>query len=210
MATPSPITAVDFQPVNFEGDICAQLRSLLQTNDKLNLFFSWMLNADGTISNTFKQQFTSLFLPVGSIIWMPVNLVPDGYLVANGQEVSKTTYANLFSIYATNFGVASNPTDNFKLPDMQGRFPIGQGGSYPFYTPGGEATHILTIGEMPSHTHTASPSFRTLQGFDPTLAGARDLGAGNDTGDMTIDNTGGGLAHNNVPPYLAGYWLVKF
>lgn len=204
----SPITSAKFDVVNFEGDICSQLRQLLQISDNLKIWFAWAFDANGNATNEFIQQFASVFIPTGTLLWSPANYTPDGYLIANGQEVSKTTYAKLFAIWGTSFGVASNPTDNFKVPDMTGRFPIGAGGSYQLYVPGGEALHTLTVLEMPSHTHTVVPFNMPIQGFLPG-SGVRDLGPGNDTGDVTLDVTGGGQPHNNIPPYVAGYWLIK-
>ena len=39
-------------------------------------------------------------------------------------------------------------------PDLKDRFVVGAGSGYAVGATGGEATHVLTIAEMPSHTHT--------------------------------------------------------
>lgn len=41
-------------------------------------------------------------------------------------------------------------------PDLRNRFVVGVGGTYDVGDIGGEATHTLTINEMPSHNHTAN------------------------------------------------------
>lgn len=41
-------------------------------------------------------------------------------------------------------------------PDLRNRFVVGAGSSYDVDDTGGEATHILSINEMPSHSHTAN------------------------------------------------------
>ena len=46
---------------------------------------------------------------------------PDGYLICNGQDVSRTRYAELFSLLGTNFGVGDGST-TFNIPDYRGCF----------------------------------------------------------------------------------------
>lgn len=41
-------------------------------------------------------------------------------------------------------------------PDLRGRFVIGAGGSYAVGAVGGEATHTLSVNEIPSHSHSIS------------------------------------------------------
>lgn len=63
-------------------------------------------------------------LPAGSVIYTGSNLAPTGYLKANGAQVSRTTYAALFSAIGTAFG-AGNGSTTFNLPDLRGEFPRG-------------------------------------------------------------------------------------
>ena len=67
---------------------------------------------------------------------------------------------------------------------------------------GGEKTHTLTTAEMPAHTHTyTQPDEPTLDiGPIPTSTVVRSRTAGVATG-----STGGGGAHNNLPPYIVVY-----
>ena len=85
---------------------------------------------------------------------------PDGYLMCDGQAVSRTTYAALFAAIGTTYGAGDGST-TFNLPDLQGRFPLGAGAGNGLTarTVGqkdGEEVHALTADEMPAHTHTAS------------------------------------------------------
>ena len=41
-------------------------------------------------------------------------------------------------------------------PDLRDRFIVGAGNSYSVGSTGGEATHTLTVSEMPSHNHSAT------------------------------------------------------
>ena len=66
-------------------------------------------------------------IPVGSIQMGPVTDM-EGYLLCNGQAVSRTQYADLFSKIGTNFGVGDGET-TFNLPDYRGCFLRGFGGN---------------------------------------------------------------------------------
>ena len=86
---------------------------------------------------------------------------------------------------------------------LKDRFLLGAGDTYRAGTTGGEAEHTLTLSEMPSHTHT-------VPGRVNGNAGSGD-GAWDYSGNWPVEAsgntaaTGGGDAHNNMPPYLAVY-----
>ena len=64
--------------------------------------------------------------PVGTILALLDDEVPEGYLPAEGAEISRTTYADLFNVIGTKFGEGDGST-TFSLPNLVGRFLEGDG-----------------------------------------------------------------------------------
>ncbi len=62
--------------------------------------------------------------PVGSVVYMAGNSAPSGYLIANGQAVSRTTYSALFAVIGATYGAGDGST-TFNLPDLRGEFIRG-------------------------------------------------------------------------------------
>ena len=60
-------------------------------------------------------------MPTGMIFPWPGDTPPEGAIVADGRELSRTTYAGLFAIYGTKYGAGDGST-TFNVPDLDGRF----------------------------------------------------------------------------------------
>lgn len=102
------------------------------------------------------------------------------------------------SVNSTNPGTLFGGT----WSQIKDTFLLACGSTYANGSTGGSATHTLTVDEMPSHHHSLA---RT------TGAGSNTTGTGVPPhngvwqADMQTNYTGGGNAHNNMPPYLAVY-----
>lgn len=64
--------------------------------------------------------------PVGTIIIWGADTAPAGHLICNGAAISRTTYANLFNVIGTIWGVGDGNT-TFNLPNFLDRYPVGFG-----------------------------------------------------------------------------------
>ncbi|MFA5025074.1 MAG: tail fiber protein [Candidatus Shapirobacteria bacterium] len=144
-------------------------------------------------------------IPKGSIFPYAGLSAPTGFLLCDGSAVSRTTYADLFAITNTTYGVGDGTT-TFNVPDLRGIIPVGKNSLDANFTSlgqtGGAATHTLITNEIPSHTHTAV-----------MLTGGNIVPAGSGftcfLGENQTSSTGGGTAHNNLQPYLVINYIIK-
>jgi hypothetical protein len=147
------------------------------------------------------MNFTGWF-PVGWTLLWPADTAPAAFIpgqewvVPNGENISRATYADLFSLMGTRFGNGDGST-TFRLPPKGYflRFADTVGAT------GGSDTHVLTEAEMPPHTH---------QIFSPYIVSS--FGVTTATGGGGITNTssaGGGAAHNNMPAYQNWNLLMR-
>lgn len=62
--------------------------------------------------------------PVGSISLFAGSTAPNGWLICDGSAVSRTTYADLFSVIGTTYGTGDGST-TFNIPNLKGKVPVG-------------------------------------------------------------------------------------
>lgn len=75
---------------------------------------------------------------------------------------------------------------------------------------GGAANHVLTVQQMPEHKHSIDTNVGDLgnnhsANDNRIAAGDLDSQGSNGNAAQAIQNTGGGLAHNNTQPYIVSY-----
>ncbi len=161
-------------------------------------------------------QSTDPLVPTGSVFMWLTNTEPTGYLLCYGQAVSRTTYAALFAVISTVFGVGDGST-TFNLPDMRGRIPLGQddmGGSSANRVTDtnadtiggtlGSETHTLTTTEMPAHTHGLT--MRNSNGAGTLIQESADSGG---SGAQATASAGSDGAHNNLQPSITVNYIIK-
>lgn len=156
-------------------------------------------------------------VPIGTLNPFLGTEAPYGYLICQGQKVSKATYKELYQICGDTFGQST--ATEFYLPDLRGQTIAGyKEGDSTFGTLGGligslthlhnfshthgvpgvahvhsTANHTLTVAEIPSHTHqvyrgTDGSSYFGLTGKEPD---------GNTPYAVNTTATGGSQPHNH-------------
>ena len=148
-------------------------------------------------------------VPAGTIIGFAGANAPSGWLLCDGSAVSRSTYAALFAIIGTTYGVGDGGS-TFNLPDLRGRIPIGAGTgvSLTARTLGqslGEEAHQLTIPEIPSHDHNA-PALAAATGQLSGVVGGLRYHA---SASGTTGSTGGDGSHNNIQPSTVLTPIIK-
>ena len=113
----------------------------------------------------------------------------------------------LGSIYMTTSSTHPNVLfpGTYWLP-IENRFLFGAGNTYKAGSTGGEATHTLTENEIPNHQH--SIWYPNEGGEQSAAIGYPEAGSKNTwyAEASKTAGTGGGAAHNNMPPYFA-VWI---
>lgn len=111
------------------ADVVA-LANYLNTTDIPNLS-SAVTNLQNTSANKDLSNLSSAgnqkIIPVGVVFPAPLPSLA-GYLLCNGQAVSRTTYSALYSLIGTSFGSGDGST-TFNVPDYRGCFLRGLGGN---------------------------------------------------------------------------------
>jgi microcystin-dependent protein len=161
-------------------------------------------------------------LPQGAIIMWSGTKVPDGWILCDG-----TSYTD-----------SDNAVIN--TPDLRGRFIVGytpeDGDGVPDYhrigNVGGEKSHVLSVNEMPVHTHSASSSengyhdhYITAYHANFSHGGSATEGSTKEDGDGTfyvgtsgagshshsigVGASGSSAAHENRPPYYVLAYIMK-
>jgi microcystin-dependent protein len=199
--------------------------AVLGWNDTANVMGFFTAGTGITInatSNTISSTVTS-DIPVASVIPYAGTSAPTGWLLCFGQAVSRTTYAALFAVVSTTYGVGDGST-TFNLPDLRGRVVAGEddmGGTSAnrltnqsggvdgdvLGAAGGLETHTLTTAQLAAHTHTTpiatGASGSGLPRFEPNSI--------DDEGNtpFTTSSAGSGSAHNNVQPTFILNYIIK-
>jgi len=193
-----------------------------------------VVNDGGTMKSVPASDFRTYIMPAGSVIPYAGASAPTGFLLCDGSAVSRTTYAALFAVVGTTYGVGDG-SSTFTLPDLRGRVVAGQddmgGASADRLTDqtgglngdtlgdtGGSETHTLTTAQLASHTHSFSGSgSTTAMTFLNDGLGVNRGGSGQSSSSNSISvsisgttgSAGSGSAHNNVQPTIILNYIIR-
>lgn len=139
---------------------------------------------------------------IGEIVLFADGTLHPNHLWADGSEIDPAAYPELAAFAAQAGWAKSSTSGRFCLPDLRQRFPLMD--STQVGTTGGEASHTLTLAELPSHNHTYTPrvdwSDNAGRGIPTSFASGSNLSVDKSIINRTA-SSGSGQAHNNMPPY---------
>ena len=125
---------------------------------------------------------------IGEILIVPYNFAPRGYAFCDGQLLPIAQHTALFSLLGTTYGGDGRTT--FGLPDLRGRFPLGEGQG-PGLTP-------RVLGE------SGGIEIDIVQGRPPILG----WGSTNEIGKNTSGGNTISTPHPFIPPYLTLNFVI--
>ena len=152
---------------------------------------------------------------------------PSGWLICNGQAVSRTTYAALYAVIGTTYGAGDGST-TFNIPNLVNKTVRG---SNSLGKTGGADTVTLTTANIPAHTHTgttnsegahthnswwsyhdssisSSDAPKNALYYHPSLSKATSS-AGAHTHTFTTSSVGSGSAVTITNPYVMLHYIIK-
>jgi microcystin-dependent protein len=152
------------------------------------------------------KDYVNRAIPIGSILMWKGATIPEGWALCNGEN---------------------------NTPNLADKFILGKG-SRTIGTTGGATTVTLTVDQLPAHNHSSHMSGagthnHEVYGYRADLkhaGGATESGlhndgdgfmnplprtsnAGDHTHGLAINNTGGGQAHENMPPYYVLAYIIR-
>jgi microcystin-dependent protein len=159
--------------------------------------------------------------PTGGLMMWGTGTAPTGWLLCAGAAVSRTTYAALFAVIGTTFGVGDGST-TFNLPNYTDRMPYGTtvgatGGSADAVVVSHTHTATSTVTD-PGHSHFAGVYINAQYGsLGPEVNGSYDnttaVYTGSATTGITVatsnSTTGVSGTNANLPPYLGINFIIK-
>jgi len=130
--------------------------------------------------------------PIGTISPFGGSVIPNGYLLCNGQAVSRIEYSELFAVIGTAFG-KGNESTTFNVPDLREATTKGvglSGKSNNHYDSDGVALGEFIDDRLQGHRHSIP------NGFDGSSVGSAERG----------DGRHGNSIHSTLPEqYSADY-----
>jgi microcystin-dependent protein len=149
--------------------------------------------------------------PPGSIIWHSASTAPTGYVKANGANLSRSTYAALFAVIGTVYGVGDGST-TFTVPDLRGEFPRGWDDGRGIDS--GRAIGTAQAQAFLSHTHSFHPAYflgSGAAGFDGNaITGNSVQGGYGNFGSIPSQTTGAAGGTETRPRNIALLACIKF
>jgi microcystin-dependent protein len=186
---PAPRTPAEFKALISDpsDSLCGNfIDSLLKLPLYVWQIINYIFDADGNINDAFAKLISDLTSRPGDLIFSGRSGDTEGRLLCNGTDVSRDTYADLFTAIGTTYGPGDGVT-TFTLPDYRDVFPMGASGLNPVGTEIGGEEITITEAQLPKHIHhygiggTPNVTVASTAGFIDTDGSAVRYQPGNTT-----------------------------
>lgn len=170
---------------------------------------------------------STLLVPTGTIVQYAGTTAPSSWLICDGTEKAVATYPALDSVLGTTYGARTNGSGgagstHFRVPDLQGRVPVGKG-THADVDALGDSDGISTVANRrPKHQHTVydpghfhgSNASVNIAGQANVYQGTTQTAAGNTTTNTTgikVNPEGAATSSSptDAPPYLVVNYIIK-
>ena len=196
---------------------------ILVDGEALTTVLTQLQNSIDSLSGLTGVGGSVLDMPLGTVLPIATESVPEGWMLCDGREISIEEYQDLYDLIGTTYGAGDSafwaqvffPATTFNIPDLRGRTIIGADGmggeaagvilhhGALLGQSGGEERHQLTEEEIPEHHHDfIAGGFGNSPGvlFQPN----DDLGTV-----FSTSSVGGDQPHNNMQPYMVLNYMIK-
>jgi len=147
-------------------------------------------------------------IPIGQSVVYRGGSVPSAYfMIEDGSAISRTTYAALFTVISTTYGIGDGAT-TFNIPDSRARVDVGTDGGTGRLTTLVSGVDGATLGatggdqRVQTHTHvaTAAPHNHAFNSQNATSGGGGgwSLSNGNDAGGTGLTGFNGNAINNTT------------
>ncbi len=145
-------------------------------------------------------------VPIGTILptILTIANLPPGWYLCNGQTVSAYLPIARY-IYPVNGQVCLPKLCGLTLV---GAGPAQSGTNYVLGNSGGEELHMLTVAEMPAHTHQSPTNMDGNPYNNGSAVYGSDRGQEKNYKPFTTGSTGGNQPHNNMQPYYVVNYII--
>ena len=171
-------------------------------------------------------------IPTATIVPWSSASVPSGFLECDGSAVSRTTYATLFGIVGTTYGVGDGST-TFNVPDLADNVPVGKSNNKALASTGGAntvaatgnvggSTANATLSEAQLASHAHSINYGGTPGAYSTALVQRGRAVPPFASGVGMNNTGSSSGHSHnmsatfsgdstsvIQPYLTLIYIIK-
>ena len=146
-------------------------------------------------------------IPTGTLLDYAGSTAPTGFLICDGSAISRTTYADLFSVIGTTYGIGDGST-TFNLPDLQGKISVGLDSNDTDFDAlgetGGSKTNKL---ELENYAYNV---YNTTNDYEYNDISTNWTPSGNNYGLGSNYTTNHNTPVNNLQPYIVLNKIIKY